>query len=161
VLGELEREGIKTGLFQLAGKKIRGCAACYKCLENKDQRYSIRNDVVNECIEKTIATQGIILWSPTYFADLTAEMKALVDRAGSVARANGDMFKRKVGAAVGLARRAGTTHAFDSMNHFFLVSQRIVPGSNYWNVGFGHGKGDVEEDEEGIEIMRVLGQNMA
>lgn len=121
MLGELEREGIKTELFQLAGKKIRGCAACYKCLENKDQRYSTRNDVVNECIEKMIATQGIILRSPTYFADLTAEMKALVDRAGSVARANGDMFKRKVGASAS---------AF-------------------------------EEDEQGIEIMRVLGQNMA
>jgi len=104
---------------------------------------------------------GIILGSPTYFTDVTTEMKALIDRAGFVARANGEMFRRKVGAAVVAVRRAGSIHAFDTLNHFFLVSQMIVPGSSYWNVGIGRDKGEVEDDEEGIQTMRVLGENMA
>jgi multimeric flavodoxin WrbA len=88
-------------------------------------------------------------------------MKALIDRAGFVAKANSDMFKRKVGAAVVAVRRAGSIHVFDSMNHFFLISQMIVPGSTYWNMGFGLEKGDVEKDTEGIETMKALGRNMA
>lgn len=161
VLHELEKEGIKTELVQLAGKAIRGCTACYKCFQNKDQRCSVENDVVNDCIEKMIESDGIILASPTYFADVTAELKALIDRAGFVSRANGDLYKRKVGAAVVVARRAGSIHAFDSINHFFLIGQMIVPGSSYWNMGIGRDKGEVETDEEGIQIMKTLGQNMA
>ncbi|MFC1868834.1 flavodoxin family protein, partial [Thermodesulfobacteriota bacterium] len=161
VLGELKKEGIDTELFQLAGKKIHGCRACYRCFENKDQKCSVRDDVLNECINKMIEAEGIILGSPTYFADVTAEMKALIDRSGFVARANDDMFKRKIGAAVVVARRGGAIHAFDSINHFFLVRQMIVPGSSYWNLGFGGDKGEVEKDEEGIRTMKVLGENMA
>jgi multimeric flavodoxin WrbA len=161
VLGELEKEGIETELFQLAGKKIRGCRACFRCFQNRDRRCSVRDDVLNECIERMIEADGIILGSPTYFTDVTAEMKALIDRAGLVAMANGDMFKRKVGAAVVAVRRAGSIHVFDSINHFFLISEMIVPGSSYWNMGIGFEKGGVETDEEGIRTMKVLGQNMA
>jgi len=161
VLGELETRSIETELVQLAGKDIRGCLACRKCFEKKDRHCSGRTDDVNGCIEKMIEADGIILASPTYFADLSSEMKALIDRAGYVARANDDMFKRKVGAAVVTARRAGAIHAFDSMNHFFFISQMVVPGSNYWNLGFGLDKGDVEKDEEGLQTMKQLGKNMA
>lgn len=161
VFDELKKEGIETELVQLAGKKIRGCTACYKCFDNKDQRCSVKDDVANECIEKMIGAQGIIMASPTYFADVTAEMKALIDRSGFVSRANGDMLKRKVGAAVVAVRRAGSIHAFDSINHFFLITQMLVPGSRYWNMGFGLDKGEVEGDEEGLKIMKTLGQNMA
>ena len=161
VLAELKRQGIETELVQLAGKSIHGCIACFKCATNKDQRCSVKIDMVNECIEKMLNAQGILLGSPTYFADITGEMKALIDRSGMVAKVNGDMFQRKVGAAVIAVRRAGSIHAFDSINHFFFISQMVVPGSNYWNMGIGLDKGDVEKDEEGIETMRVLGQNMA
>jgi len=161
VFQELEKEGIETEMIQLAGKKINGCIACYKCFENKDKYCSVKNDIVNECIEKMLDADGIILGSPTYVADITSEMKALIDRAGLVARANGDMFKRKVGAAVIAVRRAGSIHAFDSINHFFLIGQWIVPGSSYWNMGIGRNKGEVEQDEEGLRTMKVLGQNMA
>ena len=161
VLAELEREGIETELYQLSGKKIRGCMACYKCKENKDRRCAVKNDVVNECIEKMLAADGIILGSPTYFSDVTAEMKALIDRAGMVAIANDGAFKRKVGAAVVAVRRGGSQHTFDSINHLFTISQMIIPGSSYWNVGFGRQIGDVNSDEEGMGIMRTLGQNMA
>lgn len=161
VLGELEQEGIETELVQLAGSKIRGCLACGKCRENKNGRCVVDDDVLNPCLEKMLQADGILLGSPTYFTDVSTEMKALIDRSGYVARSNGDLFRRKVGAAVVAVRRAGSTHVFDTINHFFLISQMIVPGSIYWNMGIGLDKGDVEKDEEGIRTMRVLGQNMA
>jgi multimeric flavodoxin WrbA len=104
---------------------------------------------------------GIILGSPTYFSDVTPEMKALIDRTGFVSRANDFLFKRKVGAAIVAVRRAGATHVFDTLNHFFLCAQMIVPGSIYWNIGVGREKGEVEKDTEGIQTMKILGQNMA
>lgn len=161
VFVELEAEGIETELFQLAGKPIKGCIACAKCYKNKDKRCAVDNDVMNECIDKMVEADGIILGSPTYFADVTTEMKALIDRAGFVARANSDMFQRKPGAAVVAVRRAGAIHVFDSINHFFLISQMIVPGSFYWNVGYGRTPGEVEQDSEGLETMQILGKNMA
>jgi multimeric flavodoxin WrbA len=161
VFSELDAEGIETEMIQLAGKTIRGCIACGKCFENKNQRCVVDNDFANECIEKMTEADGIILGSPTYFADVTTETKALIDRAGFVARANSDMLGRKIAAAVVAVRRAGAIHVFDSINHFFLISQMIVPGSSYWNIGLGRAIGDVEQDEEGLETMRTLGQNMA
>jgi multimeric flavodoxin WrbA len=161
VLDELQAEGIETELFQLAGKEIRGCTACRHCFKNQDKQCAIDTDILNECLGKMLGADGILLGSPTYFSDVTAEMKALIDRAGYVARANNHILKYKVGAAVVVARRAGSMHAFDTMNHFFLVNQLIVPGSSYWNIGIGKEKGDVEQDKEGIETMKVLGRNMA
>ncbi len=161
VFGELKKEGIETEMVQFCGQRIRGCTACYKCFENKNQRCAVDDDPVNEYIGKMLQADGIILASPTYFADVSAELKALIDRAGLVARANDDMFGRKAGAAVVAVRRAGAIHVFDTINHFFLISRMIVPGSFYWNIGFGRKKGDVQKDEEGLETMRVLGENMA
>jgi multimeric flavodoxin WrbA len=161
VFRQLEGEGIETELIQLAGKKIRGCKACFKCVKNKDRRCAVDDDVLNDCLEKMIRADGIILGSPTYFADVSAEMKALIDRAGMVTRVNDFLLKRKVGAAIVAVRRAGATHAFDTLNHLFLANQMIVPGSIYWNIGIGRDKGDVEKDEEGIQTMKNLGLNMA
>ncbi len=161
VFRELEKEEIDTELVQLSGSRIHGCIACMKCFENKDQRCSVKDDIANECIEKMLEADGIILGSPTYFANVSTEMKALIDRAGMVARANSDMLARKVGAAVVAVRRAGSIHAFNSMNHFFLIGQMIVPGSSYWNLGMGRQKGEVEKDDEGIKTMKDLGRNMA
>jgi multimeric flavodoxin WrbA len=161
VFHELETEGIETELIQLSGSKIHGCIACMKCFENKDQRCSVKDDITNDCIGKMLDADGIILGSPTYFANVSTEMKALIDRAGMVSRANGDMLARKVGAAVVAVRRAGAIHVFNSINHFFFIGQMIVPGSSYWNLGMGRQKGEVESDEEGIQTMKVLGINMA
>lgn len=159
--GEMEKEGIETELVQLAGNRIRGCTACYQCWENKDCRCAVKDDVINECIEKMLGADGIILASPTYFANVSAEMKALIDRAGMVARANNDMFRRRVGAAVVAKRRGGAIHVFNSINHFFFIGQMIVPGSRYWNMGIGLKPGEVSEDAEATETMQILGQNMA
>jgi multimeric flavodoxin WrbA len=161
VFKELKKEKIKTELVQLAGKKIRGCTACGKCFTNQDKRCVIKNDVLNECIEKMLEADGIILASPTYFTDVSTEMKALIDRAGFVAKANQDMFRRKVGSAVVAVRRGGAIHAFDTMNHFFFISQMVVPGSSYWNIGIGLAPGDVKNDDEGVMTMKTLGANMA
>jgi multimeric flavodoxin WrbA len=161
VFRELRKEKIKTEMVQLAGKKIRGCTACGKCFTNQDRHCVIKNDVLNDCIEKMLEADGIILASPTYFTDVSTEMKALIDRAGFVAKANQDMFRRKVGAAVVAVRRGGAIHAFDTMNHFFFISQMVVPGSSYWNIGVGLAPGDVKGDEEGLLTMQTLGKNMA
>jgi multimeric flavodoxin WrbA len=161
VFEELEKEGIETELYQLAGKKIRGCTACFKCFKNMDGHCAVKGDVLNECIDKMVGSDGIILGSPTYFADVSSEIKAIIDRSGMVSRANNHLLKRKVGAAVIAVRRAGAIHVFDTINHFFTISQMIIPGSSYWNIGIGREKGEVDNDREGIETMRTLGQNMA
>jgi multimeric flavodoxin WrbA len=159
VLKELNDQGIETELVHLKGP-LSGCIACNKCFEKKNGKCAMDKDIVNECIKKMSEADGIILGSPTYFADLTPELKALIDRSGFVGKANEDMFKRKVGAAVVAVRRAGAIHVFDSINHFFLINQMIIAGSNYWNIGLGLHEKDVEKDEEAIQIMKTLGQNM-
>lgn len=161
VFAELEREGIETELVQLGGQAVRGCTACYQCSQRRDKRCVLGDDIINDCIAKIDAADGVLLGSPTYFANMSTEMKALVDRAGLVAKVNGDLFQRKVGAAVVAVRRAGSVHTFDSINHFFTINQMIIPGSIYWNLGVGREQGEVKEDNEGCRTMRTLGQNMA
>jgi multimeric flavodoxin WrbA len=161
VLKVLEAEGFETELIQLAGQQIHGCTACRTCFETKNQRCTIESDKVNLYIQKMAKADGILLGSPVYFAMMSPEMKALIDRAGFVARAQPDMLKHKVGAAVVAVRRAGGMTTFDAINHFFLINQMIVPGSSYWNIGVGNKKGEVENDEEGMQTMEDLGTNMA
>lgn len=161
VLDELRAEGIETELYHLAGKPVQGCIACYKCFDNKDGRCSVDKDVLNNCISMMLGADGILLGSPTYFADVSAGMKALIERAGMVSRANGDMLRRKVGAAVVAVRRAGAIHVFNSLNQFFLITQMVVPGSSYWNLAIGRNPGEVREDAEGVQTMKTLGINMA
>jgi multimeric flavodoxin WrbA len=153
VLQVLEKEGIETELFQMAGQLIHGCTACGICRKVKNKQCRIVNDNVNIYIEKMAEADGIILGSPTYFSMMSPETKALIDRAGFVARGKNHLFKRKVGAAVVAVRRTGAMPTFDAINHFFLISQMIVPGSSYWNVGIGLNKGDVEKDEEAMQTM--------
>jgi multimeric flavodoxin WrbA len=161
VLTVLEAQGIETETIQVGGQPIRGCIACYQCFENKDRHCAVKKDMLNDCIDRMLAADGIILGSPTYFACMTPETKALIDRAGMVSRANGMMLRRKAGAAVVAARRAGSVHTFDSINHFFSIGEMIIPGSSYWNMGFGREKGEVENDAEGLTVMKTLGENMA
>jgi multimeric flavodoxin WrbA len=161
VFKALEKEGIKTEFFQLGGKKVSGCIACMKCRKKADGRCHQKNEVINECIEKMLKADAIIIGSPVYFADLCVEAKALIDVAGYALRGAVNPLKRKPGAAVIAVRRAGAIHAFDSINHFFLINEMIIPGSSYWNLAIGRNKGDVLKDEEGMNTMKVLGENMA
>lgn len=161
VLEELKKEEIDTELVQLSGQVLSGCRACYKCRENQDQRCATTNDNLNDYISKMIGAHGILLGSPTYISDMSANMKALIERATIVSRSNGDLFKKKVGAAVVSVRRAGSNHVLSSINYFFLINQMIIPGSSYWNMAIGRNPGEVRDDQEGIQTMRTLGQNMA
>lgn len=161
VLDELKREGIETELVQLGGRQIHGCRACFKCLANQDRRCAQDDDVLNEFLAKMIEADGMILGSPTYHGDITAELKALIDRAGLVSKLNGTLFRRKVGAAVVPVRRAGSVHAIHSIHNLFLMHEMIIPGSSYWNMAIGFDKGDVGQDEEGVATMKTLGQTMA
>ena len=161
VFSELEKEGVETELVQLAGKRIHGCIACRTCASRHDGRCAQQDDFGNECIDRMTAADGVILGSPTYVADVSPEIKALIDRACMVTRASGGLLRRKVGAAVVAVRRAGAIHAFDALNHFFFITEMIVPGSSYWNIAIGREKGEVENDAEGLETMHTLGRNMA
>lgn len=161
VLEPLKEAGAETELVELSGSNLKGCKACFVCIKKKDGSCVVKDDMLNECVEKMARADAIILGSPTYFADVSTEMKALIDRSGMVGRANGDLYKRKLGAAVVAVRRAGSIHAFDTMNHFFQISQMIIVGSSYWNIGIGREKGEVASDAEGMKTMRQLGENMS
>ena len=162
VFAELESEGIETELVQLYNKNLRGCNACLKCAETQDSTCpGQKDDGVNACIAKMVAADGIIIASPTYYANCTANTQALLERAGYATRKSGNPLARKVGAAVVAVRRGGAIHAFDSINHWFQINEMLVVGSSYWNLGIGLGKGDVEQDDEGMETMAALGRNMA
>lgn len=161
VLEEMKVRNITTELVQLSGQNLRGCIACYECFKRKDRMCAVTADPMNEYIAKMIDADGILLGSPTYFADTSANMKALIERCGMVARANADIYQRKVGASVVAVRRAGASHVFSSLNYFFLISQMVVVGSSYWNIGRGREIGEVQSDEEGMQTMKKLGENMA
>ena len=161
-LEELRAEKIEAALVQMAGEKIAGCIACYQCAKTKDGKCAVKTDRFNDYLQMMRDADGILLGSPTYIADITANMKALLERATIVCRANGgDLFKRKVGAGIVAARRAGALQAFNVLNDFFLINQMIIVGSNYWNIGIGRNAGDVKNDAEGVQTMKVLGSNMA
>ncbi|MRR08114.1 MAG: flavodoxin family protein [Deltaproteobacteria bacterium] len=155
---EVEKEGIETELVQLSAKAIHGCIACYKCFENKDRRCAVKNDAANEYIEKMTTVQGIVLASPSYFQDVTAETKALIDRAGFVGLANGRMYKNKVGASLSCFRRTGGMHAIETMNHFFFSNELVIAGRA---LSVARDKGDAEKDEEGIQLAQTLGKKIA
>jgi len=162
VFAELELAGIECELIELAGKRTHGCTACMKCAETLTGNCTgIKDFISDECIPKALAADGIIIASPVYFADITTETKALIDRLGYASRQGGNRLARKVGAGVAAVRRAGAIHALDSINHLFLISEMVVVGSSYWNLGVGRTPGEVENDAEGLRTMHTLGANMA
>jgi len=161
VLEELSKEGIETELVQMGSEDIAPCQGCGACGQKKDRRCKRKDDPVNGWIEKMAAADGIIIGSPVYFGSMTSQTKAFIDRTGYVNRANGDLFKRKVGASVAVNRRAGALATFQEINNFFLIGQMIVVGSSYWNVLTALKPGDADKDEEGLRTMRDLGRNMA
>ena len=160
-LAPLRGAGWDVESVQLGGKKIQGCRGCGKCAELKNGRCVFDNDMLNELLQKMLAADAMILGTPCYFTDMSAELKALVDRAGYVAYVNDGLFQGKIGAAVVAAGRAGATHAYDSINHMFLMSRMLVPGSTYWNMGYGSNEKDVLNDSYGMENMNHLGRTIA
>lgn len=161
VCDDLENRGIRTEIFHLGNQPVSGCTACYQCIKNQDRRCVIDSDVINTAIAKMIEADGIIIGSPVYFSDVTTQVKALIDRSGTVLRNNGNLLKHKVGSSVLAVRRAGACHAFASINYWFHINQMIVPGAAYWNLAIGRNPGEVLQDEEGVRTMKSIAENMA
>lgn len=161
VLDILEEHDIQCEQVDLSGNIIRGCTSCYMCRKNKNMQCANNTDIVNDCIKKMIEADVIIMGSPTYFAGMTPELKALIDRSGYVARGNNNLFSRKIGVAIAAVQRAGALNVLSSINEFFLINDMIVPGSVYWNLGIGDIEGNAEVDELSRETMKRLGENVA
>lgn len=160
VAEKLEEQGIEVEIVQVGNKTIRGCLACNHCMKAKNEECIIK-DEVNGWIQKMKEADGIIIGSPTHYAAIAGTMKSFLDRAFYVAGANGSLFRGKVGAAVVAVRRSGGIPTFNQLNNFLNYSEMMMPTSNYWNVIHGTVPGDAIKDAEGIQIMEVLGKNMA
>ena len=161
IFEELNKEGIETELIQVGRTGIKPCTACLKCKETKDGFCVITDDILNDCLKKMYAADGIIIGSPVYFGSLTPEVKALIDRVGYCSKAGGYLLKRKVGAAIAIARRQGAGSVINQINNLFVLSQVIIPCSIYWNMALRGASGDIKNDEEGINTFKILGENMA
>jgi multimeric flavodoxin WrbA len=156
-LETLKKEGIEVELIPLSDKRIAPCEACNACAELFTCRIE---DDFQEIFEKMKAADGIIVGSPVYFGSASPQMMALLDRAGYIGIKT-RAFERKAGAAIAVARRAGANFTFAQLNYFFFINGMIVPGSTYWNVGYGLVPESVKNDEEAIRTVRNLAINMA
>jgi multimeric flavodoxin WrbA len=161
VFEPLTEAGIETETVWIGGETIRGCTACRFCFKNRNGRCIIESDMLNDVIARFVSIDGIVLGSPTYFADVTPQMKAFMDRAGMVANANGAPLKYKAAAAVTAVRRGGAIHSLDTMNHWLHYMQTFMVGSTYWNMVYCREIGEAALDIEGSQTMRNLGLNMA
>jgi multimeric flavodoxin WrbA len=160
-LAELAGEGIETEFLSLADRPVKPCVGCRGCFAADEIRCVQHDPAFEGMIERFAAADGILVGSPVYFGSATPQTMALLDRVGYVSRSHRELLRRKVGAAIVVARRAGQNFTFAQLNYFFLVSEMIVPGSIYWNVAFGREKGEVRNDAEGIETVKTLARNMA
>ena len=159
VLELCKSAGHETEIFQAGGREIRGCLACGACFKTHPGK-CVTDDWMNDLYKKMLEADAIILGSPTYFSDLTPEMKAVIDRCGYLCRSDKMSLSRKIGAAVSAVRRAGAIHTLDSIQHFFTINDMIVVGSSYWNMSLSRALGDYENDEEGNKTMTRLGENI-
>ena len=150
--------GIETEFISLAGRNILTCTACMACA--KEPR-CILDDDFGPIFEAMVESDGFILGSPVYFGSATGEMTALLDRAGYVSRKNGNLFSRKVGGPIAVARRIGQNFTVAQLLMWYMINGMVVPGSSYWNIAFGKAKGDVVGDEEGVRTILDFGENIA
>ena len=161
VFSELEKTGIETEMIMVGKEKVRGCIACHGCVKKQNEACAFDEDPVNEWIQKIKNADGVLLGSPVHFSGVAGTMKAFLDRAFFVSSVNGGLFRHKVGASVAAVRRSGGISTVDTLNHFLSYSEMVIPASNYWNVAHGLTPGQMEQDDEGKQIMSVLGSNMA
>ncbi|MCL2856544.1 MAG: flavodoxin family protein [Oscillospiraceae bacterium] len=158
VLEVCAQAGLEAEIYQAGGREVRGCTACGGCGKHKGK--CVIDDWVNEVYQKMMEADAILLGSPTYFSDLTPELKSVIDRCGFISRFDDMSLSRKVGAGVSAVRRAGGIHTLNSINHFFLINDMLVPGSSYWNMSLARAKGDYNKDSEGVDTMMRLGENI-
>jgi multimeric flavodoxin WrbA len=160
-LDVLAGEGLETEFVSLADRPVKPCLACGGCFKTDKTDCTQPDPAFEGMVEKFAAADGILVGSPVYFGSATPQTMALLDRVGYVARRHPQLLRRKVGAAVVVARRAGQNFTFAQLNYFFLISEMLVVGSTYWNVAVGRDKGDVANDAEGMQTINTLARNMA
>lgn len=160
VLEAVEKHGVETQFIQIGGTNIHGCRGCWACKSLQNRKCVCDDDILNGILEDVFNADAIVLGTPSYFSDMTPELKSFIDRAGVVALGNGKLFKHKIGAGVIAQRRGGGTSIQASLHHMFLMSEMIIPGSTYWNLGFGREKEEVLSDEEAMQNMENLGENI-
>jgi multimeric flavodoxin WrbA len=160
-LDVLQSEGIGVELIPLRKKTVKGCIACTTCHKTKDKTCAIKDDDFHDIFQVMQQADIIVVGSPVYFGSAPSQLIALLDRAGYVSRANGDLFSRKVGGPITVARRAGQNFTYAQLLYWFLINDMIVPGSTYWNVAIGKAPGDVQNDTEAIETVQRFAQNLA
>ncbi|WP_372809086.1 flavodoxin family protein [Pontiella sp.] len=161
VFGALENAGIETEMVHVGKERLHGCTACQACVKSQDACCVFKDDPVNGWIRKMVEADGILLGSPVHFSGVAGTMKSFLDRAFFVSSVNGGLLRHKVGASVAAVRRSGGVPTVDGLDKFLSYSEMIMPTSNYWNVAHGLAPGEIEQDAEGVQIMEVLGRNMA
>ena len=158
-LREMEKvfteEGVETETVRIGSQAIRGCIACNHCYEAGK---CVFDDAVNETAPKFEAADGLVVATPVYYASPSGTIETFLDRLFYSTHFDKTM---KVGAAISVARRAGTTATMDALNKYFSISGMPIASSQYWNDAFGRAPGDTEQDDEGKQIMRTLARNMA
>lgn len=160
VLDTIKKSGTETKLIQIGGTNIHGCRGCWACAKIKNGKCAFNDDILNELLDEVYSADALILGTPSYFADMTPELKAFIDRVGVVAGSIGNPLKHKIGAAIVAQRRGGGPAIQASIHHMFLMKEMIIPGSLYWNFGIGRDKGEVQSDEEAKANMVNLGENI-
>jgi len=161
VCDALRAEGIESEILHIGHKPVHGCMACGKCAENRDEKCSIHTDDLNQWIQVVKAADGIILGSPVYYSGIAGTMKCFLDRLFYVSGANGNLLRHKVAVAVVAVRRTGGSSTLDGLYHYLTYAEMVVATANYWNVIHGRNPGEVVQDGEGVQVMNVLGKNMA
>jgi multimeric flavodoxin WrbA len=157
----LAKEGLETEFVSLADRQVQPCLACGRCLKSETIQCWQEDPAFDGMLQKFVTADGVLIGSPVYFGSATPQIMSLLDRVGYVSRRHPQILRRKVGAAIVVARRAGQNFTFAQLNYFFLISEMIVPGSNYWNVAVGREKGEVADDNEGMATIKTLAHNMA
>lgn len=158
---KLEENGIEFEIIHVGHKAVRGCTGCGTCRKMQNEQCVHTTDPVNEWIQQMKNADGIIISSPVYYSGVAGTMKSFLDRVFYVSGSNGNFFRHKVGAAVIAVRRTGGSSTLDTLNHYLAYSEMMLATSNYWNVIHGTAPGEALQDGEGVQIMEVLGNNMA
>lgn len=161
VCGVLQGKGIATERIDIGRDAIHGCIGCGYCGQKKNRRCVFDDDILNKNIDAILDADGLVIGSPVYYAGINGALKCFLDRAFYVASANGALMRHKVGAGVVAVRRGGETTAWDQINKYFTISEMFIPSGNYWNMVFGMLPGEAKQDIEGIQCVRILGENMA
>lgn len=161
-LDRLAGRGVRGNLISLAGLNLRGCSACGECSKSHDATCpGISGDDFGPIFEAMLGADILIVGSPVHFGSATPVLMALLDRAGYVSRANGNLFSRKIGGPVAVARRAGHNFTYAQLLFWYMINDMVVPGSSYWNVALAREPGAVTADSEALATIDRFADNLA